>query len=101
MDIRFQYRQRLFSGHFAPQQMEAAFIVYQQHFKPSAQLEEPYAMACLNIIAADTDSEAQWLATSAYQAFLGIIRGKRELLQPPVKNMNELWDEHEEAHIKQ
>ncbi len=89
-----------FAGHFAPQQMREAFAIYRQQFKPSAQLEQPYMMACVNVIAADTDEEAHYLATSAYQAFLGIIRGHRELLQPPVKNMNAIWNEYEEAHVK-
>lgn len=89
-----------FAAHFAPQQMEAAFTIYQQQFKPSVQLSQPYMMACVNVIAADTDEEAHYLATSAYQAFLGIIRGHRDLLQPPVKNMSAIWNEYEEAHVK-
>ena len=89
-----------FAGHFAPQQMAAAFSIYRKNFQPSANLPQPYMMACVNVIAADTDEEAQYLATSAYQAFLGIIRNKRELLQPPVTNMNAIWNEYEEAHVK-
>lgn len=89
-----------FAGHFAPQQMQTAFAIYRNEFRPSAQLEEPYTMACVNVIAADTEEEAQSLATSAYQAFLGIIRDKRQLLQPPVHNMDELWTEQEEAQVK-
>jgi len=90
-----------FAGHFAPQQMQTAFAIYRQEFRPSAQLNEPYTMACVNVIAADTDDEAQYLATSVYQAFLGIIRNKRQLLQPPVGNMHEMWNELEEAQVKQ
>ncbi len=90
-----------FAAHFAPQQMQSAFSIYRNEFRPSTQLDEPYTMACVNVIAADTDEEAHYLATSAYQAFLGIIRDERELLQPPVRNMNELWNEVEEAHVKQ
>ncbi len=90
-----------FAGHFAPQQMQAAFSIYRQNFQPSAQWQEPYMMACVNVIAADTDEEANYLATSAFQAFLGIIRGTRELLQPPVKNMNDIWNEYEKAHVMQ
>jgi luciferase family oxidoreductase group 1 len=90
-----------FAGHFAPQQMEAAFAIYRNGFRPSPQLQQPYVMACVNVIAANTDAEAQYIATSAYQAFLGIIRNKRDLLQPPVKDMRALWNEYEEAQIKQ
>ena len=89
-----------FAGHFAPQQMAAAFSIYRKNFKPLATLSQPYMMACVNVIAADTDEEAEYLATSAYQAFLGIIRNKRELLQPPVRNMDAIWNEYEEAHVK-
>ena len=90
-----------FAGHFAPQQMTEAFAIYRQQFKPSLQLSQPYTITCVNVIAADTDEEAHYLTTSAYQAFLGIIRGQRELLQPPVRNMNAIWNEYEEAHVKQ
>lgn len=90
-----------FAGHFAPQQMMAAFNIYRQEFKPSTVLQQPYTMACINVIMADTDVEAQYIATSAYQAFLGIVRNKRELLQPPVRNMNALWNEYEAAQIKE
>jgi len=90
-----------FAAHFAPQQMQAAFGIYRREFKPSGQLSEPYTMACVNVIAADTDEEAQYLASSAYQAFLGIVRNQREQLQPPVHNMQEIWNELEEAQIKQ
>ena len=89
-----------FAGHFAPQQLDAAFGIYQKNFKPSLQLAQPYMMACVNVIAADTDDEAQYLATSAYQAFLGIIRNNRQLLQPPVRNMDMLWNAYEEAQVK-
>jgi len=81
--------------------MEAAFTIYQKQFQPSPQLQQPYMMACLNVIVADTDDEAEYIATSGYQAFLGIIRGKRNLLQPPVKNMNAIWNEMEAAQIRQ
>lgn len=90
-----------FAGHFAPQQMLTAFKIYRQKFQPSATLQKPYTMTCANVIMADTDDEAEYIATSAYQAFLGMVRNKRELLQPPVKNMDALWNEYESAQIKE
>lgn len=90
-----------FAGHFAPQQMQSAFNIYRQQFQPSKALQQPYTMACTNVIMADTDEEAQYIATSAYQAFLGIVRNKRELLPPPVKNMNALWNDYEALQIKE
>ena len=90
-----------FAGHFAPQQMQSAFNIYRQQFQPSKSLQQPYTMACTNVIMADTDEEAQYIATSAYQAFLGIVRNKRELLPPPVKSMNALWNDYEALQIKE
>jgi luciferase family oxidoreductase group 1 len=65
-----------FASHFAPAQLHTALKIYRQQFKPSEYLDKPYTMACVNVIAADTDAEANRLATSFYQMFLGVIRGK-------------------------
>lgn len=90
-----------FASHFAPAQFEAAIQLYRQTFRPSESLKKPYVMACVNMIAADTDQEANKLATSLYQMFLGIVSGDRKLLQPPVDNMDELWTEYEKAMASQ
>jgi luciferase family oxidoreductase group 1 len=90
-----------FAAHFAPAQFRAAIKIYRQHFKPSAQLTQPYVMACVNMIAGANDEEAQYLATSVYQMFLGIITNKRRPLQPPVKSMDALWDLQERAAVAQ
>jgi alkanesulfonate monooxygenase SsuD/methylene tetrahydromethanopterin reductase-like flavin-dependent oxidoreductase (luciferase family) len=58
-------------------------------------------MACVNVIAADSNEEAERLATSFYQLATGIITGKRRQLQPPVDSMEGLWSEQEEAAVKQ
>jgi luciferase family oxidoreductase group 1 len=88
-----------FAAHFAPAQFRTAIDLYRSHFKPSAQLEKPYVMACVNVIAGETDEEAQFLATSVYQLFLGIITNKRRPLQPPVESMDPLWDLQERAAV--
>ena len=44
-----------FASHFAPQMLDEALHIYRSHFKPSAQLDAPYAMAAMNIIAAESD----------------------------------------------
>jgi alkanesulfonate monooxygenase SsuD/methylene tetrahydromethanopterin reductase-like flavin-dependent oxidoreductase (luciferase family) len=56
-------------------------------------------MACVNVIAADTDKEAHYLATSAYQLVLGLIRNNRKPLAPPTDSM--LWSLGEQAAVKQ
>jgi alkanesulfonate monooxygenase SsuD/methylene tetrahydromethanopterin reductase-like flavin-dependent oxidoreductase (luciferase family) len=72
-----------FASHFAPSQLLPALHLYHSAFEPSDFLDEPYAMACVNVIAADTDSEAQYLASSFYQLVLGMIRNTRRPLPPP------------------
>lgn len=89
----------VFASHFAPTYFIQAVKYYQTHFKSSEQLKEPYVMACVNVIAADTDEEAQFLVTSFYQMALGIIRGKSYPLMPPVSDMSAIWTEQEAAAI--
>lgn len=90
-----------FASHFAPTQFTAALELYRKNFQPSEHLQEPYLMACVNVMAADTDEEAKRLATSFYQFALGIIRGTRNPLQPPVETMDNLWTPYEAAAVQQ
>lgn len=89
-----------FASHFAPAQLFDALKLYHSNFKPSEQLQQPYAMACVNVIAADTDEQAQRLATSFYRLALGIIRNSRKPLQPPIESMKNEWSEYEAAAVK-
>ncbi|UJF33962.1 LLM class flavin-dependent oxidoreductase [Paenibacillus hexagrammi] len=86
-----------FASHFAPDYLLPALHLYRSDFHPSEALEKPCAMVGLNIIAADTDAEAQRLATSHQQQFLNIIRGRTGLLKPPVDSMEALWSPQEKA----
>lgn len=90
-----------FASHFAPTYLHAALQLYRENFQPSQQLKEPYALACVNVVAADTDKEANYIATSFYQLAMGIIHGSTKPLQPPVENMDEIWSEAEKAAIVQ
>lgn len=90
-----------FASHFAPAQFLTAINIYRQNFKPSDHLKEPYVLACVNVVAADTDAEANKLATSLYQLFRGIVTGKRSLLQPPVETMEGIWTAYEEEQAGQ
>lgn len=58
-------------------------------------------MACVNVVAADTDEGAQRLATSLQQLFLGVISGKRKPLQPPVDDADAILNESEMYAIQQ
>ena len=72
-----------FASHFAPQMMMEAIAVYRERFEPSEQLSEPYVMLGLNAIVADTDDEAELLATSVQQAFVALRTGHPIKLPPP------------------
>jgi luciferase family oxidoreductase group 1 len=73
-----------FASHFAPEQMMQAIALYRSAFKPSAQLAQPYVMLGYNVFAADTEEQAQLLATSMQQAFVNLRSGYPKPLQPPV-----------------
>ena len=90
-----------FASHFAPQMLLDSLHLYRENFKPSENLNKPYAMAGINVIAAETDEEAEFLATSLYRAFLNVIRGKGEPLQAPVTNMEDYWTEAEKYAVRQ
>jgi luciferase family oxidoreductase group 1 len=90
-----------FASHFSPTQLFDALQVYRVNFKPSAFLQKPYAMACVNVIAADSDDEAQYLATSFYQMALGMFRNTRKPLPPPVPSMEGVWTEIEKTGVLQ
>lgn len=72
-----------FASHFAPAMLLQALDVYRRGFKPSAQLAQPYAIIGVPLIAAPTDEEAQYLASSVYQRVYGILTGRRGLLPKP------------------
>ncbi len=90
-----------FASHFAPTHFHNATTIYRNNFRPSEYLAKPYVMACINIIAGNTNAEAERLATSFYQLATGIITGRRKPLQPPVDSMDGLWPEHVEQAVKQ
>ncbi len=90
-----------FASHFAPAQFLTAINLYRQLFKPSEALATPYVMACINVVAADSDAEAERISTSLYRLFKGIITGKRELLQAPVNSIEEVLNEYEMEQVNQ
>jgi luciferase family oxidoreductase group 1 len=84
-----------FASHFAPDAMMAALHVYRSQFKPSEQLDRPYAMLGLTICAADTDAEAARLFTSLQQQWTELRRGAPGALPPPVDSMDGRWSDAE------
>lgn len=87
-----------FASHFAPDYLFHALDLYRKNFQPSPQLAQPHTMIGVNVVAADTDEEAHRLFTSLQQMFLGLIRGARTELPPPVESMEGRWSQMEEAH---
>lgn len=85
-----------FASHFAPKMMKEAFEIYERNFQPSEQLDKPYKMATLNVIMADTDEEAEVLASSHYQNILSMIKHERAPMKKPVEDMSKLWSTHEQ-----
>jgi luciferase family oxidoreductase group 1 len=88
-----------FASHFAPELLYQALNIYRTHFRPSSQLERPHAMMGLNVFAADTDEEATRLFTSLQQVFLNLVRGHPRELQPPVDDIDAVWNPVEAAHV--
>jgi luciferase family oxidoreductase group 1 len=76
-----------FASHFAPGAMLQAIDVYRRGFQPSLQQAEPYVMLGFNVIAAESDEEAQFLSTSRQQAFLNLRRGRPTRLPPPTERV--------------
>jgi luciferase family oxidoreductase group 1 len=79
-----------FASHFAPAALHDALRLYREMFRPSAQLQHPYAMAGVNVICADTDEEARRLFTSLQQVVIGLVTGNRGRLAPPVDHIEPL-----------
>ena len=75
-----------FASHFAPRLLHQAIELYRSRFRPSARLAEPYVMIGVPLVAAPTDAEADFLASSVHQRVLGILHGDRRSLPPPVEN---------------
>ncbi|WP_226583896.1 LLM class flavin-dependent oxidoreductase [Halobacillus litoralis] len=90
-----------FASHFSPNNTQGALKLYRESFRPSEVLDEPYVMVGVNVVAADTDEEAERLATSLQQQFLNLVRNTNMLLQPPVDNMEEIWTPQEKLALMQ
>jgi luciferase family oxidoreductase group 1 len=88
-----------FASHFAPRYLLQALDMYRHNFKPSAVLDKPYAIVGVPLIAAPTDEEAEFLASSTYQRVLGILTGRRGQLPAPVHGFLERLDPQARAGI--
>lgn len=86
-----------FASHFAPQALDEALALYRARFKPNEKMQKPYALIGVNIIAAESDDEARYLATSQQMSFANLVRGTRKLTQPPIDDIDTYWTPAEKA----
>jgi len=89
-----------FASHFAPDQMEQALDIYRRTFRPSAQLDKPYAMLTVNVIGAETDEAAKRLFTSQQQSFVNLRRGTLGKLPPPIDDIEAFWSPAERVMVE-
>ncbi|HEY1158478.1 MAG TPA: LLM class flavin-dependent oxidoreductase, partial [Arthrobacter sp.] len=64
-----------FASHFAPAALQDAVAIYRREFKPSAQLDAPHVIAGVNVIAADSASEAQAMFQATKRARVSLFFG--------------------------
>ena len=89
-----------FASHFAPELLMQALQTYRAGFRPSKALARPYAMAAINVFAAETDAEAMRLSTSMQQAFAAVVTGKPGKMKPPVDDITRVLDARQLAAVQ-
>ena len=88
-----------FASHFAPRYLHQALDLYRSTFRPSASLARPHAIVAVPVVAAPTDAEAEFLASSVQQRILGIVTGRRGQLAPPVEGFMDRLQPPERAAV--
>jgi len=91
-----------FASHFAAAQMIPAVEIYRARFKvsPVAQIERPYVILGVNVVAADTDEAARFLASSGRQAFTSLRAGTPIQLPPPSREWEKEVTAFDPAHLE-
>ena len=89
-----------FASHFAPRMLGQAIKLYRDNFVPSEYLDRPYVSMGVPTVVAATDAEAQYLATSAYQRILNLIRGHSLKLKAPIESTQGLANSAEQLSIQ-
>jgi len=88
-----------FASHFMPGALMPALETYRASFTPSGQLDRPYAMAGVNVFAAETDADARRLFTSVQQQITNRRRGTPGRLPPPIDDIERYWTPPEKAEV--
>ena len=90
-----------FASHFAPDALMQALHAYKTLFKPSSQQAKPHAGVGVNIVAADTDEEAQYLFTTHQQHATRMRRNTRGQLPPPIDDIETFWTPYEKVSVSE
>ncbi len=75
-----------FASHFAPDHLDDALALYRRDFQPSDALDQPHVMAAMTVVAADSDAEAERIASSQMQSFVRLRTGSPGKLPPPIED---------------
>lgn len=90
-----------FAAHFAPDMLIQALQLYREKFQPSEQQSQPYAMVCVNVVAAESMADARFLFTSQQQQFINLRRGAPGPLPAPLQEMDSIWTPAEQLSVEQ
>ncbi|HGY5236400.1 TPA: luciferase-like monooxygenase [Aeromonas salmonicida subsp. pectinolytica] len=90
-----------FASHFAPGLLLQALEIYRAQYRPSVRWPKPYAVVCINMIAADSEREARFQFTTVQQQFLRLYRGNAGKLPTPVAELGEEWSPRELMAMEQ
>ncbi|MEV0806746.1 LLM class flavin-dependent oxidoreductase [Micromonospora sp. NPDC050200] len=90
-----------FAHHFSARNTLPALQLYRQNFRPSRWLEEPYAMVAVNVVCAETDERAEWLAGPSALSFLKLRSGRPEPLATPEEAAAYPYNEFEREFVLQ
>ncbi|QXC34216.1 luciferase-like monooxygenase [Aeromonas sp. FDAARGOS 1407] len=90
-----------FASHFAPALLMQALEIYRTQYSPSARWPKPYAVVCVNMIAADSEREARFQFTTVQQQFLRLYRGDAGKLPAPVQSLGDAWSPRELMAMEQ
>jgi luciferase family oxidoreductase group 1 len=89
-----------FAHHFSSANTVPALELYRSSFRPSRWLSAPYAKVAVNVVCADTDDRARWLAGPAALAFLKLRSGTPEALATPEEAAAHPYTDRDRAFIQ-
>uniref|UniRef100_B0T990 Luciferase-like monooxygenase n=1 Tax=Caulobacter sp. (strain K31) TaxID=366602 RepID=B0T990_CAUSK len=88
-----------FGSHLIPDHLDRALAVYREHFRPSAQLAQPYVMVAVNVAAAETDAQARRLFTTRQMSLIDLSRGRLQLSRPPIDDLASFASPYEARYV--